>query len=112
MAEAIGATDVLGRALCPRHAPTVFRRPEQAIEHLSEAREVATRAGDRFGANLATVFLALATTFGLDLADLAEPELARWRAEAGATGSPYWTFWHAICSGFAAFHTGRLAHAI
>ena len=112
MAQATGADDVLGRALCLRHLVDVFMHPERAIEPLTQAREVATGAGDRFGANLATVFLALATTFGLDRADLAEPELARLRAEAGATGSPYWALWLAICSGFAAFRTGRLEQAV
>ena len=112
MAQASGATDVLGRALCMRHAPDVWMRPAQASEHLPEAREVATRAGDRFGANLATAFLAYAATFGLDRADLAEPELARLQAEADATGSPYWALWHAICSGHAAFHRGELAQAV
>jgi len=112
MAQATGATDVVGRALCIRHAPEVFMCPGQAVEHLPEAREVARRAGDRFGANLATVFLALAATFGLDRADLAEPELARLREEAGATGSPYWALWHAVCAGYAAVRSGQLADAV
>jgi predicted ATPase/class 3 adenylate cyclase/DNA-binding CsgD family transcriptional regulator len=112
MAEATGALDVLGRAVAMQHIPAVFMRPEQAMEHLPGAREIAERAGDRFGANLATVFLAFACTWGLDRPEVAEPELARLQAETSETGSPYWGFWHAICAGAAAQHRGRLRDAV
>ena len=112
MAEAIGARDVLGRALATQHSVDVLVRPERAVDPLRQARELSASAGDRFGAHLATVYLALAATLGLDRADLAEPELDRLRAATDATGSPYWALWHAICSGFAAYHRGQLARAV
>lgn len=112
MAEATGATGVLGRALCMRHLVDVFARPERAVEPLRHAREVSAGAGDRFGTAFATVWLAMTATFGLDRADLAEAELPRLRAEVDASGSPYWALWHAVCSGFAALHTGRLREAV
>ena len=112
MAEATGATSVLGRALGMRHVVDLFARPERAVEPLRHAREVAAGAGDRFGANFATVWLCMTATFGLDSADLAEQELRRLRIEADAGGSPYWALWHAVCSGYAAARTGRLQEAV
>jgi len=112
MAEATGASDVLGRALAMRDVVKVFACPAEAIEPLAHAREVATAGGDRFGANLATAWRGLAATFGVDDAGLAEEDLARLAAEAEATRSPYWASWSAICRGFAALRTGRLREAV
>jgi predicted ATPase/class 3 adenylate cyclase/DNA-binding CsgD family transcriptional regulator len=112
MAEKTGALGVLARARCMRDAVYVFGRPELAVESLQAAADLADSAGDRFAGNLATVWLGMAATFGLDRGDVADTALRRLRAEADATGSPYWALWHAVCTGFAALHAGRLREAV
>jgi predicted ATPase/class 3 adenylate cyclase/DNA-binding NarL/FixJ family response regulator len=107
LARTAGLDDVLGRALGTQGFVGGFADPVTALKTLAEAREVALRAGDRYGAACASAYAALVAIFGMDRPDLAEPRLADLAAEAVASGSALWSIWHGLAAGVWAGRAGR-----
>ncbi len=111
-AAASGVPGIQARALAMIGFINTWVAPQNAVDELPAVRELAQSAGDRYGAMISTVYRAFGAAFGVDDFALAVEELVRLRAEADATGSPYWDLWHAACSGLVAVRTGRLADAV